>query len=112
MVSRFNAEHKSTISISLWDFGMYHPITTEKIPPEDDTETQMDWFWESSHFKKELGDRILDVILGAPDAPGKIPGFGVLLSQSNIDREIEELEREKLKYQREHPGEVQFKGFE
>ena len=107
MVSRFNAEHKSTISISLWDFGMYHPITTEKIPPEDDTETQMDWFWESSHFKKELGDRILDVILGAPDAPGKIPGFGVLLSQSNIDREIEELEREKLKYQREHPGEVQ-----
>ena len=106
MVSVFNAEHKSS-HVFLWDFGTYHPVTTENVPSEDDPEVQMKWFWESTHFKKKLGDRILDLILGPPDGPRKIPGFGVLLSQNNINREFAELERKKLIYQREHPEDVQ-----
>ncbi len=106
MVSRFNAEHKSSSQISLWDFGTYHPITTEKIPPEDDPKTQMNWFWESSHFKKELGDKILDLILEPADVYQKRPDFGVLLTQQNIENELAELDRKKLKYRKEYPEEV------
>ena len=107
MVVLFNAEHKSATQIKLWDFGTYHPVSTEKIPPEDDSETQLNWFWESSHYKKELGDRILSLILEEPAKTRTTPEFGVLLSPENIDREIAELERQKLKYQMENPGEVQ-----
>ena len=36
-------------------------IINEKIPDEG-MSTQMQWFWEPSHYKKELGDKILDLI--------------------------------------------------
>jgi len=46
----------------LWDFSGYNDITTESVPSPGDTETQMRWFWEGSHYKKEVGDIMFDKV--------------------------------------------------
>ena len=50
--------------ITLWDFGCPDGFTTEAVPPDGDRKTKMQWYWEAGHFKKELGDRVLERVLG------------------------------------------------
>ena len=38
----------------VWDFSGYNPITTEPITRD------MKWYWDASHFRREVGDLILD----------------------------------------------------
>lgn len=61
--------------VPLWDFSTYHDIAMEPLPPEDDTETQMRWFWDTDHYKTEAGDIVMRKILGLPGADA-YPGFG------------------------------------
>ena len=63
---------------SLWDFSGYNSLTTEDVPPDGDSETQMKWYWESSHYKKELGDLVLDRIFNYHHPERTVPDdFGV-----------------------------------
>lgn len=48
--------------ISLWDYIGYSPITGEQVPVAGDRTSTMTWFWESGHFKRELGDHMLGEI--------------------------------------------------
>ncbi len=41
--------------VTLWDFMDYSKFTTEAIPASGDRRTQTKWFWEPTHFKKQLG---------------------------------------------------------
>ena len=73
----------------LWDFSGYNSLTTEDVPPDGDSETQMKWYWESSHYKKELGDLVLDRIFDYHHPERIVPDdFGVLLTPKNIKRGI------------------------
>ena len=67
--------------IELWDFSGLSPETLEEIPAKGDRATQLRFYWEGGHFKKELGDRLISRVLGGPGE------FGVRLSTS------EQLER-------------------
>lgn len=72
----------------IWDFSGYNAITTEPFPAEGDTQTVMRWYWESSHFRKEAGDLVLQKVF-APDAAEtatQVPAnFGVRLQPAMID---------------------------
>jgi len=60
-----NDEMASDLNMSqfpIWSFG-YNKYTTESLPLLEDKRTEMLWYWETTHFKKELGDLILDHIL-------------------------------------------------
>ncbi|TWU55681.1 hypothetical protein [Rubripirellula reticaptiva] len=48
--------------VSLWDFSSYNNYTTEPTPTPKDKKTIMRWYWESGHYRSELGDRILSKI--------------------------------------------------
>lgn len=65
--------------IKVWDFSGVSPETTESIPAPGDRQTHLTYYWEAGHFKKTLGDRILDRILLDR------PGFGQLLTPANLD---------------------------
>lgn len=83
----------------LWDFSGYNEITTEPFPPINDTTTQMKWYWESSHYKKEAGDLILDIILNHSSKDRKIPlQFGVKLSPGNIEQHLYKQRTESEKF--------------
>ena len=86
---RINEEEAGRLGqqpFSLWDFSGYNSLTTEPVPPIGDTKTEMRWYWESSHYKKELGDLVQDRIFGYshPDRP--LPtDFGIRLTPETLE---------------------------
>lgn len=61
---RHNGEKHQTEPYPLWDFTVLHPYITEPVPAPEDREKTLEWFWDSHHYKEELGEimwhRILD----------------------------------------------------
>jgi hypothetical protein len=88
---------------ALWDFSGYSAITTEPFPRVGDDGAGMKWYWESSHFKKETGDVVLDRVFGRTSAPAD---FGVLLSAANIDRHLEAVRKGRASWVKAYPEDV------
>ncbi len=66
-------------NVQVWDFSGVGPETLEAIPARGDRKTHLTNYWEAGHFKKELGDLMLDRLLG------KQNGFGIKLDSRNIE---------------------------
>jgi hypothetical protein len=64
--------------IPLWDFDGYDSYATEAVPPPDDRRSATKWFWEPSHFKKDLGALMLQRMFGTGSQ------FGVRLTQEDV----------------------------
>jgi len=47
----------------LWDFSTLNSAMAEPVPPKGDHKSSMRWYWESGHFKSELGNQMLEQIL-------------------------------------------------
>lgn len=71
--------------LQLWDFAYYHDYSLEAIPHERDRDSQMQWYWEGSHYKRTLGDLIL-AQLAEPNKQSD--EFGVLLTRDNIEQHL------------------------
>jgi hypothetical protein len=69
-------------AIRLWDFGQYSEYTTEPVPSRKSA-AAMRGYWESGHFKSELGNLVLHDIFA--DAPV----FGVRLTPQNLEDELQ-----------------------
>lgn len=101
------AAHPGESPYVLWDFSGYNAFTTEDVPPEGDATTQMRWYWDNSHFKKELGDIVLDKVFGYRDSTRTDPpDFGVVLSPLNIEAEFARVRLEQERYHQSHPRDV------
>lgn len=70
--------------VEVWDFSALGAETLETIPMKGDRKTHLQNYWEAGHFKRELGDRIIDRLLGKQD------NFGVKLDSSNIAHWVNE----------------------
>jgi hypothetical protein len=66
--------------VVLWDFLDYSAFNSEPVPPAGDRHTATRWFWEPTHFKKRLGDIMVERMSGQ-DAPL----YGATLSPGNVD---------------------------
>lgn len=92
--------------VPLWDFSGYNTYTTEAVPPRNDP-VPMQWYWESSHYKKELGDRVLDRIFGYSSPERTIaPDFGVVLTPANIEAHLANIRAAQAHYEAEHPEDL------
>jgi hypothetical protein len=74
------------------DFSIYHELTAETVP--NNPKEEMKYHWEASHYKKELGDILLDRLLNI--SPYK--DFGVELNSENIDSHIQKLRDDRIKF--------------
>ena len=72
-------------SVRVFDFSGYTEITIDPVPINA-PEMQMTNYWDPSHYKKETGDRILDIVL-ADEPPTKGP-IGGLITPSNIEHHL------------------------
>lgn len=79
----------SAQSFPLRDFSGYSPATIEDVPAPGDLQSEMRWYWEAGHFKKELGDLVLDQVSGHHD-PRRIirHGFGTLRTAANVEAHL------------------------
>lgn len=49
--------------VSLWDFSGDSRFIHEEVPPASDRSGPLRWFWEPSHYRDELGDRMIEAML-------------------------------------------------
>jgi len=58
-------------SISVTDFSGFGPYNCEPIPTQQQRHASTHWYWEAGHFKKALGDVVMQRVMtqkgGAPD---------------------------------------------
>jgi len=84
----------------MWDFSGFNHVSTEPVPGPRDNKNQMTWFWESSHFKKSLGNYLLDRVLGTETAaPRPKPDVGVRINTANIEERLRDARAGKRDYQ-------------
>lgn len=81
-IAEMNAERGGKVEV--WDFSGMAPETLEAIPAKGDRRTHLTYYWEAGHFKKELGDLVMDRLLG------KQNNFGIKLDSGNIDSWLDE----------------------
>lgn len=90
--------------VQVWDFSMINKFTSEAVPLANDRGTVMHWYWEAGHFKRELGDMILNRIFARAD---EINDFGVLLTSDNVDRQITAMRAQELTYRQNHAQDME-----
>jgi hypothetical protein len=89
---------------SLWDFSGYNSITTEAVPVPGDLHSNMRFYWESSHYKKEVGDLILNRIFGKGLVEKS--DFGVVISADNIEQHLRSIRIKQKKYEQNHSDDM------
>ena len=89
--------------IEVWDFTAFAGPTTETYPTPA-TSKEMHWYHDAQHFRRSLGDRVLDQIL---NFPSELPAFGTLLTDSNIETHLVANRAARDAYRRIHADHVQ-----
>jgi len=69
---------KDDYNVKLYDFSYLNNVTGE------DVSNNVEYFWESSHYKSKVGDMILDRIYNENE------NFGIYLNEENIDSYLKE----------------------
>ena len=87
-------------STRLYDFTNWSSYITEPIPNPEDKST-MRWYWETSHYKQELGHEILDVLFNKNILQDS--GFGVQLMANNIEKELTRQSKRRKTYAGNNP---------
>jgi hypothetical protein len=100
--SEFEDWKQEIVAITpVWDFSGYNSITTEPIGEE------MENYWDSSHYRKEVGDLILDRLFKREDAV--VPeDFGTLVTPDNIESHLKEIRADREAWAKQNPDAVQF----
>ena len=72
-------------SISLHDFSGFGPYNCERIPAAGERGAVTQWYWEAGHFKKALGDVVLERLL-LPASQSSVPGLDSTSLAANTRR--------------------------
>ena len=83
----------------IWDFSNYNSYNAEPVPEKGDLDTKMQWYWESSHYKKELGNLMLDRIFKYTHPERTVDdNFGVLITTGNIESHLAQIRTNREKW--------------
>lgn len=80
------ARRRGGLEVQLRDFGAYHSYAVEPIPGIGRNEPVPQWYWESGHFRSELGARMFGAMLGEQALDGL---FGVELTPDDLGRHLQ-----------------------
>jgi hypothetical protein len=108
LLTEDTVRHPGARKFPLFDFSGYSSVTTERVPG-DTSKEEMEFYWDSSHFKERVGDWILDRLFEVVRKNDPVPpDFGVLLTAENLDRELQQIRISQKVYRREYPEEKAF----
>ena len=89
--------------LELWDFAGYTRIHTEPVP---DARTPMQWWWESSHYKRSVGKALLRRLFGLRPTPDVPRGFGVQVAAGEMETRHRALRAGRERWAAAFPEEV------
>jgi len=102
------ARHPGAPPVPLWDFSGYSSVTTEALP-ESGSHAEMEFYWDSSHFKDVVGDFVLDRLFGLSHPRREVPpNFGVRLTPATLEPALARLRTDQFAYRRSHPEDVEW----
>lgn len=104
LVKMIDAKRQGECDIRLYDFSGFNRITSEEIPQVTGKAT-MQHYWEQSHYRSEVGLKILEELL---DKSNKVEekAFGVELSGKTIEQHLLNFRQSRQRYITEHPMET------
>ncbi|MGB3511097.1 MAG: hypothetical protein WBA93_18055, partial [Microcoleaceae cyanobacterium] len=80
----------------IWDFSNYNSITTEDISEE------MENYWDSHHYSKEVGDLILNRLLSYQQE--SVPDdFGILMTPENVESHLVQIRNQRKLWVKGNP---------
>ena len=99
-------EESFSIPVAVWDFTSFAGPNAEPVPPAEDP-ADMNWYWESSHYKSELGQLVLKRVIGDPQ-PVKdwASNFGTQINAANVEQHLSKLRRQREDYVASHPEDM------
>lgn len=99
-------QHQQSV-FPLWDFSGFSSYTTEPVPKLGDKVNMMRWYWESSHYRTELGNLVLDIVLDYNDPSHSIAdNFGVKITSKNIATHLRYIREGRKNYERKYSEET------
>jgi hypothetical protein len=104
MVVRINEEEAARANsepFPVWDFSGYNRITTEMVPKTRNQPNDMSGYWDISHFRKGVGDQMLDRVFAVSEESRA--GFGVLLTGVNLEDHLASIRRKRVSYREANP---------
>lgn len=91
--------------IAIYDFADYSPISTEAISESE--RSPMRWFFESSHFRPALGEKVLArILINEPDS--ELPGTRLI--SASLAQHLEDIRARRRLYARSNPSEIEWVG--
>ena len=90
----------SLIPYNVWDFSGYNSYNSISLPSIENKEQQLDWFWESTHYKKELGDLMLNEMFNSNnlDIQNK-KKFGKKITSKNVDEHLKKNKKDQISWE-------------
>ena len=61
LIRKFSSIHKNVVT--LWDFSGESPFIHEPVPYNSSVKVPLEWFWEPAHYRRQLGDLMLETML-------------------------------------------------
>ncbi len=83
----------------LWDFIDYSAFNTDAVPRAGDRRTPTSWFWEPTHFKRQLGEVMIQRMFGNDG-----PDFGIALTPANVPARNVEVRQQRQAVICQHKG--------
>src|SRR5512139_1430773 len=91
-------------AVPLWDFNGFDRYSTEVPPAPGDRETELHWFWEPAHYRRELGDLMLAAMLDQPCGIASPSGqFGVKITEASLQSHLDRLRSDMHRFMDENP---------
>jgi hypothetical protein len=98
LVKTYGSSPDAHERIALWDFTDYDSYSTEPVPLDGEL---MRWFWEPSHYTRELGSAVVMRIL-SPDERN----FGAMLDSENLEQHLAAIRARQQRYRDRHSADV------
>jgi hypothetical protein len=97
--------------VPVWDFSLFDSYSTEPVDALPPRGKGLQWFWEPSHYRRELGDLMLDNIWRdhCPHDQADAPRYGVrldALSDTEIADFLADQRAARDSYKAAHPNVV------
>ncbi len=89
-----------------FDFTGYNKYTVEDLPDIGDKKTKMRWYWESSHYKKELGDLVLNKVLNQRYSENENSNFGFKITSENMIINLRRIREGRKRWREQRPNDV------
>lgn len=90
-------------AISLWDFGGYEQPVREEIPYGAARKRPLQWFWDPVHYRKALGDLMIDTMLSGTT---QRPDFGAAMTPASVAQRLQAVRQGRDEFRRLQPEAV------